>query len=800
MQLLGFLVWRVVITISQCCRCYDSTAPCWPSAPQWQALNSSVGGRLRNETGKLDACVSGTVSACNALQAIMANNYNSTDMNLIHATGNYLLFDGFKDSADIVVYASNAADIATVINFTQQNKLRLVVKNTGHDWYGRTLANPALELNTHNMQNITWHDAYTTCEGQQLQHAFTVQAGVRWRDIVPELQRRGRYTPYSTSMPVGAAGGFVQGGGFSPITGQFGSAADNVRKMTVVTADGVTRTANGCNENKDLFWALRGGGGGTFGVVVDVTYETYPAWSSLLVTYFRINAGSANPSVIRRKFVEFFGGLDQSRFSFVYCDFTQTTISLLGWANTLTSDQAGAVWLPLIQWLQAVGAKMEQTLDKVHWFQVNSLGFSPYPVNSATGKVWLVQELESNSKAQPQAYGVPPAYWHNEVGFQVSQDHWLNGSFADWLNTVAFGGGVSGVNYLHMDMTKALSGKFLYSNNQTSLNPSVYDAIGHVYTIPNNPDVSGFSPSSVKGTWSAQLQACVSPSTPLNLTECFDRFADSHAHDCLAAKAAEWFPRAGSYINENDPRNPFWRESQWGVNYQPLKAIKTKYDPLGLFVCHHCVNSEQYVMVEQSRGFCLRHQDGPNASDCPLFSSTADLGEKVNISSISSLANRVVERVLDLAQLHCSYSPDPMAFNNTQGYYSQVKATLTTTTTGATTTAPDRAFICFPNSTLVSRNTYHDPTTNSTVECGTANAYCLDRTHNCGDQATMRLFFLTSTQCCYSEPVTTPAPNSTETTTDVLHVKPQGAANAAIANAPAFLVVFLVFLICYHAS
>jgi FAD/FMN-containing dehydrogenase len=74
---------------------------------------------------------------------------------------------------------------------------------------------------------------------------------------------------------VGVAGGYVAGGGHSPLSSKYGLAADHVLSMDVVTPDGRFVTADEKN-NVDLFWALRGGGGGTFGVVTSVTFKVYP--------------------------------------------------------------------------------------------------------------------------------------------------------------------------------------------------------------------------------------------------------------------------------------------------------------------------------------------------------------------------------------------------------------------------------------------------------------------------------------------------------------------------------------------
>ena len=93
---------------------------------------------------------------------------------------------------------------------------------------------------------------------------------------------------------VGVAGGYPSAGGHSPIGPSFGLAADNVLQFEVVTADGVLHTVNQCRE-PDLFFALRGGGSGTFGVTTAVTYKLNlqpAAWTSFLLNFVPSPAGS----------------------------------------------------------------------------------------------------------------------------------------------------------------------------------------------------------------------------------------------------------------------------------------------------------------------------------------------------------------------------------------------------------------------------------------------------------------------------------------------------------------------------
>ena len=87
------------------------------------------------------------------------------------------------------------------------------------------------------------------------------------------------------AQTVGASGGYIQGGGHGAMGPKYGLAVDNVLEFDFVTADGSLLTVNACN-NPDLFWALRRGGCGTFGVVTRTVYKAHEAFPN----YLHVNA------------------------------------------------------------------------------------------------------------------------------------------------------------------------------------------------------------------------------------------------------------------------------------------------------------------------------------------------------------------------------------------------------------------------------------------------------------------------------------------------------------------------------
>src|SRR5664279_1920591 len=100
----------------------------------------------------------------------------------------------------------------------------------------------------------------------------------------------GRYVQGGGCTTVGVAG-LIQGGGFGSFSKHYGLAAAALLEAEVVTADGYVRIANACN-NPDLFWALKGGGGGSFGVVTKLTLRTRELPSNFGIVLGNIKASS----------------------------------------------------------------------------------------------------------------------------------------------------------------------------------------------------------------------------------------------------------------------------------------------------------------------------------------------------------------------------------------------------------------------------------------------------------------------------------------------------------------------------
>ncbi|GID94049.1 FAD-binding oxidoreductase [Amorphoplanes digitatis] len=156
-----------------------------------------------------------------------------------------------------VAYCAGTADVSLAVRFAQQHGLPVAVRSGGHS-YGGWSTTPGLIIDVSRLNAVT--------VGPE---TVTIGPGAQNVDILNTLAPHGLVVSEG-GCPTVAAGGFLQGGGFGLLTRPLGMACDAVVSAEVVLADGSVVTASP-REHGDLYWGIRGGGGGNFGVVTSFT-------------------------------------------------------------------------------------------------------------------------------------------------------------------------------------------------------------------------------------------------------------------------------------------------------------------------------------------------------------------------------------------------------------------------------------------------------------------------------------------------------------------------------------------------
>lgn len=160
-----------------------------------------------------------------------------------------------------IVYCIDPCDVADAVVWSRKLKILLRVRSGGHNYEGYSTGNGCLVIDTSRMNDIIVNTDNNTIE---------VQAGTRLLPLYKHLSEYG-YTFPGGTCPSVAISGLVLGGGIGLSTRLLGLTADNLLEAEMINADGCLLTANS-NCNEDLFWALRGAGGGNFGVVTNYKF------------------------------------------------------------------------------------------------------------------------------------------------------------------------------------------------------------------------------------------------------------------------------------------------------------------------------------------------------------------------------------------------------------------------------------------------------------------------------------------------------------------------------------------------
>ncbi|KAJ8516728.1 hypothetical protein ONZ45_g5994 [Pleurotus djamor] len=269
----------------------------WPVDAQWRVLNKEVNGRLSRPAPAAQPCYSGEFFNQQDCLRVLYN-WTNSDFHADHLSSvMFPLYTGLScipttnpTSGNCtqgtypiyVVDAHEVPDVQSAVNFARNHNIRFVIKNSGHDFAGKSAGYASLSIRTFNLKGIQYIPDFQ--DQAYSGPAFKVGAGVQVREIYAAAHSHGLVVVGGEGQTVGFAGGYITGGGHSPLSSLLGMAADSVLAMEVVLADGRFVTADPTSL-PDLFWALRGGGGSTFGVVTSVTVKAFPEMPVALATF-----------------------------------------------------------------------------------------------------------------------------------------------------------------------------------------------------------------------------------------------------------------------------------------------------------------------------------------------------------------------------------------------------------------------------------------------------------------------------------------------------------------------------------
>ena len=535
------------------CRCFPGDA-CWPKPDAWDAFNRTLGGKLIATVPIAAPCHNEAFPAydaarCDALRnvyffpethlesssSIMAPFFTNNTCNPFLPASVPCTLGYYVSYA---VRASDASDYQKTIAFTNKHNIRLVIRNTGHDYNGKSTGAGAVSIWTHNMKSIELKDYRSLSFTGK---AMKMSAGVEVKEAYEFADSKGVMVVGGNCPTVGMVGGYSQGGGHGPLVSKFGLAADQVLEWEVVTAAGKLLTATP-DQNQDLYWALCGGGGGTYGAVVSLTAKTYPA-----TTVSSASISFANTGHNADEFYDAVGTLVKSLPSMVDAG------AVVIWLVTPQVFLVGPATAPGVS---------KADLDKLFQPVFDNLQGNAVPYD------YMSQEYPTYL----QSYNAMNAPWNvsqNQLGGRLIPRSLIeedNESFMAALRNIVDSGIIfSGVSF---NVTKGVS----------------------------SPDAIGANPYWRQTLFSAVL------GTPYSFTdEPANIRYQKQMTDELLPQLERLTPNGAAYLNEADFRQPDWKPVFYGSHYDRLNKIKAQYDPDGRFYALQAVGSDRWTQQLDGR-------------------------------------------------------------------------------------------------------------------------------------------------------------------------------------------------------
>ncbi|RAK94981.1 FAD-dependent oxidoreductase [Aspergillus ibericus CBS 121593] len=532
----------------------------WPSPSTWSLFDQLLGGALIQTVPLAAACYPSwpeyNQAECQSVTDDWTVSYLQRASAADPASVMWPLFEGrsclprhlTSGNCTLGGYSSYAVNVSTVaqiqlaVNFARDANLRLVAKNTGHDFNGKSTGAGALGVWTHHLKDIVYYEDYHV--GNYSGPAVKMGAGVQAFEIYEKANELGFTAVGGEGKTVGVAGGYVLGGGHSPMSSVYGLAADQALALEVVLANGrfVTVTQQ---SDPDLFWALRGGGGGTYGIVTSIISRVHPKVPVTVSTFSFTTSANVSADAfwagVRAYLERFPANADAGTYAYFWVLTTGTDAFefLMNpyFAVNHTVAEFNALMAPWFTELDRLGITFTpNTTYHDNFYDAWEAGFPLETVGSVT--------MMTGSRLFPRINFEDPARFNQTV--------------AALRSTVSAGYPLLAFN-LKADLPAGYA--------ESSANPAFRQTLMHAISSTS---------------WASNT----SDATILQDMKYF-------TYDILG----EWrrtCPEAGAYMSEADVMEPNFQRAFYGSYYDRLYALKQRYDPTGLFYSPTAVSSENW--------------------------------------------------------------------------------------------------------------------------------------------------------------------------------------------------------------
>ncbi|KAL0570059.1 hypothetical protein V5O48_011901 [Marasmius crinis-equi] len=455
-----------------------------------------------------------------------------------------------------VQYAVNVSSpdhVIETVRFVTKHNIRFVVKNTGHDYMGRSTGTGAVSVWMHNLQDIELFPRFES--PGYTGPAFKVNSGVLGFNLATEASREGFAVVSGECPTVGFAGGYIQGGGHSLLSSTYGLAADQALEFEVITAQGEFVRASP-TENEDLYWALSGGGGGTYGIVWSVTVKAHQ-------------------------------------------DLPVTTVSLNFTSEGITQD---TFWKAI----DAFQARTPSLTDAKLWASV-SYGTGFFSIDPLFAVNKTISEVSALIRPLLDTY--------DQLGINYTSVVKSHNGYLDAYNAHP---ALKAVEIANVVMGTRLFPRSSLVDNDTlasiqATTRQIVEDGATVFEFMLRPtlEAAGYPQNAVLPAWrdAARFFGAVLPLVDGESVEQQLRDQNKITTEFIPP-LKKLTPGSGAYVNEYlieivdsqaDPNDPDWKETFYGPNYDRLLSIKDKWDPEHILYGSIAVGGDRWRETDEGR-------------------------------------------------------------------------------------------------------------------------------------------------------------------------------------------------------
>ncbi|MCJ1396147.1 hypothetical protein MMC18_009036 [Xylographa bjoerkii] len=443
------------------------------------------------------------------------------------------------------VNVSTPQDVAEGLKFAREKNVRVVIKNTGHDYMGKSTGKGALGLWMHNLRSIELLN-YTS--SHYTGPAIRMGAGVRGFEAYTAAYTHGLRIVGGFCPTVGVVGGYTQGGGHSPLSTLHGLGADQTLEWEVVTAGGEHIVASP-SQHAELYWALSGGGGGTYCVVISLTVRAH-------------NDGIVGgASVIVPS-----SGISKEAYWEAFSSWQRSLPALVD--SGATAGYAVFKELFIISPVTAPGYSRAEVIDLLETFTNDLKGLNvTYSLNVTSLPSFLDHYSTYMGPLPNGPYTVNQLFGGRLIPRSVVENN--NNALVAAVKNITENSN-SFLGFVALDVSKAPSGSLLSNAVLPAWRQTLLSTL-------------------VQSSWDFTEPHSVGVARANEIT------------DIVVPQLAALTPESGTYLNEADFQLATWKGDLFGRNYGKLRRVKAKYDPEDLFYATKAVGSDAWIVDADGR-------------------------------------------------------------------------------------------------------------------------------------------------------------------------------------------------------